>query len=168
MRNVTFSRTMLRMALAATILGGVSGAAAAEEEDPWQQEQAAKLARQLSDQVADLRLTMKQAIPGTVGTTRRKRFRLEEDIRMIRSAAKHLAIQLEAGKGREETLPTARNLGMYIRAARVDASGWVPPQWIETKLGAARGTLAELVPLYGVTLEEVYRQTPGASVGAKP
>jgi len=158
---------MLRMALAATILGGVSGAVAAEE-DPWQQEQAAKLARQLADQVADLRLTMKQAIPGTVGTTRRNRFRLEEDIRMIRSAAKHLAVQLEAGKGREETLPTARNLGMYIRAARVDASGWVPPEWIETKLGAARGTLEELVPLYGVTLEEVYRQTPGPSVGAKP
>ncbi len=167
MRTVTLARTMLRVALAVSILGGVSGAVA-EEEDPWQQEEAARLSKQLADQVGDLRLTMKQAIPGTVGTTRKNRFRLEEDIRMIRNAAKHLAAQLEAGKGRDETLPTAQNIGMFIRAARADAAGWVPPEWIETKLDAARGTLEKLVPLYGATMEDVYRQTPGPSVGASP
>ncbi len=158
----TLLRTILSMAVAVTFFGGATSAM--DEEDPWQQEKAAKLARKLADQTNDIRMTIKKATPGSMGIMRRKRFRLEEDIRLLRNTSKHLANQLEAGKGREETLPSARRLGMFIRDARVDAYGWVPPEWIETKIDVARNTLRELAGLYGATLEDIYRKTPG--VGA--
>ena len=79
-------------------------------------------------------------------------------------AAEFAERQLEAGKGRDETLPTARRIGMFIRDARVDAYGWTPSEGLETKVDAARATLGELATLYGATLEDVFRKTPG--VGA--
>ena len=163
MGMTTLLRTILSIAVAVTFFGAATSAM--DEEDPWQQEKAAKLARTLADQTNDIRLTIKKATPGSMGIMRRKRFALEEDIRLIRNTSKHLANQLEAGKGRDETLPSARRLGMFIRDARVDASGWVPPEWIETKIDVARNTLGELAALYGATLEDVFRNTPG--VGAE-
>ncbi len=48
---------------------------------------------------------------------------LREDIRLVRNTSKHLANELGAGKGRDETRPTARRLGRFIRDTRVDAYG---------------------------------------------
>ena len=68
-------RTFLSLAVAATILCGTSNASG--EENPWQQERAAKLARQFADQTDDLRLTIKEATPGSIGMMRQKRYRLD-------------------------------------------------------------------------------------------
>jgi hypothetical protein len=157
---------ILGLTAALTLLGGVSGAVA--EEDPWDQEEAVKLAKQLADQVGDIRVTMKKAAPGTVGITKQRQFRLEEDLRLMRNSTRHLARQLEAGKGREETLPTAQRVGMFIRDARVTASGWTPPKWIETKIDSARNTLSDLAALYGAELADVFRGTPGPGAGSSP
>ena len=162
MGMTTLLRTILSIAVAVTFFGAATSAM--DEEDPWQQEKAAKLARKLAEQTSDLRLTMKRAAPGTMGIARQKKFALEEDLRLIRSTSKHLANQLKAGKGRDETLPTARRIGMFIRDARVDAYGWTPSEGLETKVDAARATLGELAALYGATLQDVFRNTPG--VGA--
>ncbi len=172
MRTATGLRAILSIAAAVTILSGASGAMAEEEaqeetkqEDPWQQEEAVKLAKRLAEQAGDIRLTMRRASPGSLGTTRPREFRLEEDVRLIRNTARHLARQLEEGKGREETLPTARRVAMFIRDARVNASGWAPPEWIESKIDSARNTISELAALYGAELADVFRNTPGP-VGA--
>ena len=156
-------RTFLSLTVAATILCGTSNASG--EEDPWQQERAAKLARQLADQTDDLRLTIKKAAPGSIGITRRKRYRLEEDLRLIRNSSKHLARKLEDGKGREETLATAQRIAAFIRDARVDAMGWTPPEWVESKLDPARNTVSDLAELYGAELADVFRKTPGVGAG---
>jgi hypothetical protein len=166
MGTTSYWTVILGLSAVLTLLGGVSGAVA--DEDPWNQEQAVKLAKQLADQVGDIRVTMKKAAPGTVGITKQKRYRLEEDLRLMRNSTRHLARQLEAGKGREETLPTAQRVAMFIRDARVDASGWTPPEWIETKIDSARSTLSELAALYGAELSDVFRKTPDPRVGASP
>ncbi|MEE2703329.1 MAG: hypothetical protein VX614_04840 [Myxococcota bacterium] len=146
-----------------------AGQSSAQEDaihDHWDQARATQLAEQISKQVGLVRVTLKKAAPGTAGRTRKQQYRLEEDLRLIRNSSRHLAKQLESGKSRDETLPTARRVGMFVRDARVSAAGWTPPAWIKEKLDPARDSLAELAELYGVTLQEVYRNTP--SVAAPP
>ena len=65
MGTTSYWTVILGLTAALTLLGGVSAAAA--EEDPWNQEQAVKLAKRLADQVGDIRVTMKKAAPGTLG-----------------------------------------------------------------------------------------------------
>ncbi len=147
-----------------------AGQSSAQEDalqDHWDQARATRLAEQLSKQVAEARASLKGAAPGTTGRTRKQQYRLEDDLRLIRSSSRHLAKQLAGGKSRDETLPTARRIGMFVRDARVSAAGWTPPAWIKEKLDPARKSLGELAELYGVSLQEVYRGTPGVAAPAK-
>ncbi len=125
------------------------------EEDGWDQERAAKLARKLTGQVAEIRRHLRSQAPGTVGATNRSRFRIEEDLRLLGHTTRRLATRLEQGKGREETRPTARRVGSFLRDLRTHARGAVPSAAMLEKIEAANTTIAELAVMYGADPDDV-------------
>ena len=70
-------------------------------------------------------------------------------------STKRLATQLEQGKGREETRPTARRVGSFLRDTRADARGAVASATMLKKIEAANATIAELAVMYGVDPDDV-------------
>lgn len=153
MKMLGNARASLCLAAVLAILIGAPAALA--EEDGWDQERAAKLARKLTEQVSDMRRHLKSQAPGTVGIMLHKRFALEEDLRLLGHTTKRLATKLEKGEGREETRPTARRVGSFLRDTRADARGAVASATMLKKIEAANATIAELATMYGADPADV-------------
>ncbi|MCH6563594.1 MAG: hypothetical protein IH800_14385 [Myxococcales bacterium] len=153
MKKLGNMRASLCLTAVLAILIGAPAALA--EEDGWDQERAAKLARTLTQQVSELRRHLKSQAPGSVGATQRQRFALEEDLRLLGHTTKRLARALEQGKGREETRPTARRVGSFLRDTRADAQGAVASAAMLEKIKAANTTIAELAVMYGADPADV-------------
>ncbi len=153
MKKLGNARSSLCLTAVLAILIGAPVALA--EEDGWDQERAAKLARTLTEQVSDIRRHLRRQAPGTVGATNRSRFRVEEDLRLLGHTTRHLATRLEQGKGREETRPTARRVGSFLRDIRTHARSAVPSAPMLEKIEAANITIAELAVMYGADPDDV-------------
>ncbi len=153
MKKLGNARAALCLTAVLAIL--IAAPAARAEEDGWDQERAAKLARKLTEQVSDMRRHLKRQAPGTVGIMLHRRFALEEDLRLLGHTTKRLATQLEQGKGREETRPTARRVGSFLRDIRTHARGAVASAAMLERIEAANTTIAELAVMYGADPDDV-------------
>ncbi len=153
MKKLGDARASLCLTAILAILIGAPAAGA--EEDGWDQERAAKLARTLTEQVSEIRRHLKRQAPGSVGVTQGRRFALEEDLRLLGHTTKHLATKLEQGTGREETRPTARRVGSFLRQTRADAQGAVASATMLEKIAATNSTIGELAVMYGADPADV-------------
>jgi hypothetical protein len=131
MKKLGNARASLCLTAVLAIL--IAAPAALAEEDGWDQERAAKLARKLTEQVSDMRRHLKAQAHTT----------------------KRLATKLEKGEGREETRPTARRVGSFLRDTRADAQGAVASATMLKKIEAANATIAELAVMYGADPADV-------------
>jgi len=159
MKNFGLRRGVLCLAAAWMVLAGTSTAMA--EDIKWDQARAAKLARQLTNEIEEIRRQMSTQPEGAGGITRSRRFRLQDDLRMLRHSTQFLARKLEAGGDREETRPTARRVGSFLRDARANAAGAVATAPMREKIDAANVTIAALAALYGADPTDV--ALPGGS-----
>ncbi len=153
MKSLRLLRVVLCLAAAWMVLVGTSTATA--EDIDWDQERAAKLARQLANEIGEIRRQLSAQPEGASGITRSRRFRLQDDLRMLSHSTQHLARRLEAGGDREETRPTARRVGMFLRDARTNAAGAVASAPMREKIDAANVTIAALAALYGADPTDV-------------
>ena len=136
--------------------------AAAANPEGWDPQKAADLARNYADEVNSIRVAF-QKQPGAQGATGSQRERILENLRRLRLSTRHLAAQLRDCKGRDETLGIARQVGRQIRDLRTSASGAIPSYDMQQRVDQLNQTLEQLAALYGVTVEEIFRQTPGTT-----
>jgi len=147
------TRTAFSLAAAVILLGEASSVAA--EDDPWDSKRAAAVTRKLAHQISEIRGDLEKTPPGAPGTTRKKRLELEAGLRLARNSTGHLAKQLEAGKGREETLPIAHQIQNIIRETRKDSRQAVASESIWRKIDTVNDTTRELAGIYSRGLEAV-------------
>lgn len=134
----------------------------------WSQEKAAQLARLLADEVSDIRVSWNKAPPGSQGARLKQRQRLRDDLYKLKNSTRKLARELESGKNREETLPSARRVGVLIRDARTSAAGSVPSIDLEQKITSAEKTIERLAAMYGASMDDVVRKTGASTHRATP
>jgi hypothetical protein len=101
-----------RVAVAAAIAFALGAAPAARAEDPpagqpvrWDQERVTKMARDLADAVHDAREAVRRSPMSHNIGQRTTYYELLETMRLVENTSKHLAKELAAGKGAEETRP---------------------------------------------------------------
>jgi hypothetical protein len=79
----------------------------------------------------------------------RAHHQMRDDLRMIRNETAHLARELEAGKGREETLSSFRRIGMLVRDAQRLAPRLFIQEPVQQRIDTARKHWDQLQPYYG-------------------
>jgi len=131
-----------------------SAPAVRAEESAWDQARATELAQKLASLTGQLRLEVSRDYQ-QMGAMERRRFELAETLRLIRNGSRHLANQLVQGNGRDETRPTARRLGVWIRDARTTARGMVFTERMQPTIDQANEVIAELATLYGADPSDV-------------
>ena len=162
---------MTRLRKTASALAGIAflaialGPARAEEtaasagEKEWNQEEVTAIAKELASSVSDLRAAFRrQGSPTREQMQGRAHHQMVDDLRLIRNETAHLARQLEAGKGRDETLPIFRRLGMLVRNAQAVAPRLFLQQPVMEKIAAARKFWDQLRPYYPADASEVLRR----------
>ncbi|UCE85394.1 MAG: hypothetical protein JSU66_13780 [Deltaproteobacteria bacterium] len=121
----------------------------------WDQVQATSIARQLADAVKDLRAAFRrEGPPGREQMQSRAHHQMRDDLRMIRNETAFLARELEAGKGRDETTPAFRRIGMLVRDAQRLAPRLFIQEPVQQKIDVARTYWDQLQPYYGETPPE--------------
>jgi hypothetical protein len=136
-------------ALAALALALTPAAASADRAE-WNQEEVTKIAVQLRDSTQDLRNTFRKGMnpnPGGLGM-RQAQDQLLEDLRRITNETRKLALQLEAGKGRDDTYPSWQRLNMWVRDAREEGRRQMIKQDALDQITVARDALNQLGPYY--------------------
>jgi uncharacterized membrane protein YccC len=139
-------RRATRILALGLLLAGVAPSAHAELQT-WDAAKVGALAQQLRTATGDLYDTFyKQP---RVGVAQGKPYyRLQQDVRRLRSEAKQLAGALEQGAGQEETLPIYEDLMQAVRRARTDAAQVFTTQDVQQRATAVRQLLDQLAPYY--------------------
>jgi hypothetical protein len=141
---VAFARVSL-----AALLALFAAPAAGADLQPWNQERAAALARDLVPASIELYDAFyKQPQPPATPRSRRDYERLKRDIRRIKNQARGLAADLERGEGRDQTLDAWRSLATSVRWARERARSVFTTQDVAERAAAVRHILQELAPYY--------------------
>ena len=98
--------------------------AASAGQKEWNQEEVTAIAKQLAGSVKDLRAAFRrEGSPTREHMQGRAHHQMRDDLRLIRNETAHLARELEAGKGSDETLPIVRRLGMLRPSRELFAFG---------------------------------------------
>ena len=141
-------RTSCIAGVAAAVALGLAGAGGAQERE-WDQAKVAEIAQELPPAINDVHTALLNEVPpGVAAGQDRAMRRLRDLTRRMRNEARHLATELEAGKGHEDTLPIFENLMVMLRDARVDARRMFRTEPLNEKIATARGVLDQLAPYY--------------------
>jgi hypothetical protein len=125
----------------------------AAEDEKWDQQQVAALAKQLASAVDGLRDSFRQSqTAGTQPTQQKVRFQVLDELRMLEMETRHLALSLEKGAGRDETAPAFRRIEEIRKDLADDARRAYIEAPTQQRIDAARGIWRQLEPYY---LEEV-------------
>jgi hypothetical protein len=96
--------------------------AAAAELPKWDQARVTGIAVELSEAVAKAALEVDKQKGGRVEVGKERAFyEFREDMRLAKNTSRHLARELQDGKGREETYPTFKRLKMLRNDAAENA-----------------------------------------------
>ena len=111
-------RGILRGMMLGLGLGLVSGAVAttAVAQAEWNQERVTALAKELRDDVKELKITVRKNPDAPIGGARRAQYEARDQLRVVQGLAGHLHNDLEDGAGRAETITTYKR----IQTARRD------------------------------------------------
>ncbi|MDJ0866640.1 MAG: hypothetical protein QNK03_11060 [Myxococcota bacterium] len=121
----------------------------AAERPEWDQARVTELAKELAQTVRDIRSQVQRTVSGNLATMQaHNRHNVIDNLRLIRNETRHLANELEAGKGYEETLPIARRIDTLIdRAARqMRTIGLTEP--VLTRIEKADQIIEQIRPFY--------------------
>lgn len=115
----------------------------------WDQQRVTKLAEGLSKAVDELNDEFYNQPPSTIGSGQSHSFlRLKQDIRRVRSEARHLKSALADGKGHDETLPIFEHLMVIVRDAREEVQKQFTSSQLLGKATAAGDALRQVEPYY--------------------
>ena len=115
----------------------------------WDQDRVQALARELAQRADAVQEALHRGPQSSVGSGQSSAFyRLKQDVRRARNEARHLASQLESGKGREETLPVYEDLMVLVRDAAENARRLFMPDSTLQALNEAGGVLQRITPYY--------------------
>jgi hypothetical protein len=135
---------------AALLVGLVLAPVAAKAELPrWDQQRITTIANELSEAVAKAALEVEKQKGSRVDITKERAFyEFREDMRLARNTARHLAKELQDGKGRDETHPTFRRLKTLRNDAAENARRADMPDSTLAAITAAGELLNRLRPYY--------------------
>ena len=146
--NSSRNRLALVAALALAI-GPIAASAAAAELLDWDQEKATAIAGELPPATRDLRISLRQKPPPTVGQAGRRAFwRLRDQLRSLEATSRRLHSALLAGEGREETFPIFRRMVVTVRDADRELSRIPTVKPVEANIEIVAGVLKRLRPFY--------------------
>ena len=133
---------------AALFLAGFATGASAELAR-WDQKRVTAIAVELSEAVAKASQDVDRAKGGRVDVGKeRAYYEFREDMRLAKNTARHLAKELEGGKGREETYPTFKRLKTLRNDAAENARRAVTPDSTIDTITAAGELMNRLRPYY--------------------
>jgi hypothetical protein len=109
-----------------------------------------RIAENLADAANDVyRSIVRKRTGAQVGSGQASSFlRLKDRTRLARNETRHLARQLQEGKGRDETLPVYERLMTLVRDIREDARRMFIEEPTLDKIGAAGDLLRQIAPYY--------------------
>lgn len=123
-----------------------SGAA---EPTPWDQAKVTALGEQLETTTNELWNSFRRQPRPTLGTGQSNSyFRLQQQIRQLRSEARSLASSLQSGAGYDETLPSFESMMQTVRIAQDNARRVFTGADVRERADAARAVLNQLAPFY--------------------
>jgi hypothetical protein len=115
----------------------------------WNQEEVTAIAQQLEQATKDLYDSFyKQPTQGIGSGQARAYLELKQQLRRIRTEARHLAAALGKGEGHDETLPIWRNLMEEVRRAQENARRVYSTGPVTERANTAREALEKLAPYY--------------------
>lgn len=143
-------------AIAIVLALALTPAAAFAELAAWEQERVTTIAKDLVKSTSALYDTFYAQPRPTVASGQGKSYyRLKQMLRRIKQEARHLAAELENGKGRDETLPTYEHLIETVDYARLEVRRTFTASELLGKMTAAGDDIRRLAPYYDAkALEE--------------
>jgi predicted membrane metal-binding protein len=139
----------LAAALAGVLLASALATGSAAELAQWDQKRVTAIAGELAAAVNKAAVEVDKSKGSRVDVGKERTFyELREDIRLAKNTARHLAKELEAGKGRDETYPTFRRLSTLRNDAAESARRAVMPDTTVGALTAAGELMLRLRPYY--------------------
>ncbi len=145
--TVRLSLWLLGAALAAWI--GLAPSLAAAELAKWDQPRVTGIATELADAVAKATVEVEKQKGGRVDVGKeRAYYEFREDMRLAKNTSRHLAKELQGGKGREETYPTYRRLKLLRNDAAENARRADMQDTTVAAITAAGALLNRLRPYY--------------------
>jgi hypothetical protein len=116
---------------------------------PWDQEEVAKIAQELRVATKGLWETFRKDMPSSPGTgSRQAQQRLLDNFKKIENQSRKISMQLDDGKGREDTLNNYKRLMMLVRDSREEARRQLVLKPTLDKITTARDALFRLAPYY--------------------
>jgi len=153
--------TAVRRAVLAVSLLALAAPAGAAPQQAWDQAKVTELGKQLEAATADLWSTFRRQPRPTVGQGQANSFfRLQQQLRALRSEARSLSRSLQGGAGHDETLPSFESMMQTIRIAQDNARRVFTGAEVRDKAQVARDVLNQMMPYYDTTatpLEPVQR-----------
>jgi hypothetical protein len=145
---MTLSVRMILPALAVALVAWAPSASFAQLAD-WDQERVTAIAKEFAEAAQGVQDAFRKEPSQNIGSGQsRSYYRLQQLVRRIKTEARHLASQLENGKGHEETLPIYQNLMEEVRDAREDARRTFTSSFVLDKVAVANDALRRLAPYY--------------------
>lgn len=145
LRKATASRCIALVTLAA--IAAVAAPAAAQTKE-WDQPTVTALAQQLADAAKQTNQSVRRQITRADVEGDPKGQRYLDTLRSLERSTAKLARQLGEGKGREETLNTARRIRTQVRDLRTLAPGFFTTQQTAERAAPAVEALDALAPFY--------------------
>lgn len=141
--------TAVRCAVLAVSLLALAPPAGAQPQQAWDQAKVTELGKQLAAATDELWNTFRRQPRPTVGQGQANSFfRLQQQLRAIRSEARSLSRSLERGAGHDETLPSFESMMQTIRVAQDNARRVFSNVEVREKADAARAVLNQMTPFY--------------------
>lgn len=165
---------LARCAVVAVSILALAAPAGAQPADPaqpraaaqaWDQAKVTELAQQLETATGELWNTFRRQPRPTIGQGQANSFfRLQQQLRQLRSEARHLSRALQDGAGHDETLPSFESMMQTIRIAQDNARRVFTGVEVREKADAARNVLNQMIPYYQAdpTLLEPVGREPAA------
>jgi hypothetical protein len=122
----------------------------------WDQDRVTGIAEKLADAANDVyRSVVRKQTGAQVGSGQANSFlRLKDKTRLARNETRHLAKQVQDGKGRDETFPIYQRLMTLVRDIRSDARRMYLEAPTLDKIAAAGDLLRQIAPYYDAKANE--------------
>jgi predicted dehydrogenase len=124
-------------------------APALAEVQPWDQKKVTALGEQLETATRELWDTFRLQPRPTIGQGQANSyFRLQQQLRQLRTEARSLARSLDDGAGHDETLPSFESMMQTIRIAEANARRVFTGADVRERAQTAREILNQMTPFY--------------------
>ena len=139
----------VRSAVVAVSLLALAAPASAAPAQAWDQAKVTELGQQLETATSELWDAFRRQPRPTAGQGQANSFfRLQQQLRHLRSEARALSRMLQGGAGHDETLPSFESMMQTIRIAQDNARRVFSGADVREQADAARAVLNQMTPFY--------------------